>query len=69
MISDKDINVMTSREAAEYLKISMNALRDLCQKQLIPFVRVDNGHYRFSREALTRWLQQNEVRNARYCKY
>lgn len=69
MKSEAEINVMTSREAAEFLKISMNALRELCRKQLIPHVRVENGHYRFSKEALTSWFQHNEQRNGKYCKF
>lgn len=66
---DTGIDVMTSKEAAEFLKISTNALRELCKKQLIPYVRVGNGHYRFSRESLTRWFQHNEQRNGRYCNF
>ncbi|TKJ40652.1 hypothetical protein CEE37_06730 [candidate division LCP-89 bacterium B3_LCP] len=54
------LEVFDLREAAAFLRISENTLRDWVRKRKIPFSKV-NGSLRFKRSKLERWLDLNEI--------
>lgn len=60
---NQEITIWTSKEAAAFLKISEYSLREMCRKHLIPHSRVGNKHYRFTKETLTNWILEQEVKN------
>jgi len=52
--------LLKSREAAEYLSISERTLFQMTKDGKIPCVRMSRGLKRYSREALHRWIQQQQ---------
>ena len=50
--------VMTIHEVSEYLRIPISSLYRLAQSGKIPCQKVGR-HWRFHRESLDRWLQEN----------
>ena len=56
------IEIMTIRETAEYLRISLSSLYKLAQDGRIPCQKVGR-HWRFRREAIDRWLETNPNAN------
>jgi excisionase family DNA binding protein len=56
-MADKAPEIMTIREAADYLRISLSSLYKLAQEGRIPSQKVGR-HWRFRREGIDRWLEQ-----------
>jgi excisionase family DNA binding protein len=53
------MNVMTAKEAARYLRVSMFTLSKIeSQGQLVPY-RTPGGHRRYSLKMLNRYLNSN----------
>jgi excisionase family DNA binding protein len=57
---DESIEVMTSVEAAEYLKMHVKTVCRLAKEKKIPAKKV-GSEWRFLRSVLDRWLAQEEV--------
>jgi len=53
--------VMTIQEVSEYLRIPVSSLYRLAQSGKIPSQKVGR-HWRFRREAIDRWLEENPFR-------
>jgi excisionase family DNA binding protein len=49
-------------EAGDYLRISNRALRDLCKRRAVSYVRLDRLNWRFRRSALDAYLDRMTVR-------
>jgi excisionase family DNA binding protein len=52
--------VMTPREAAEYLNIHVRTIYRLAKNGMIPVCKV-GGHWRFSKAALDEWLSEDSA--------
>ncbi len=61
---DESIEVMTSVEAAEYLKMHVKTVCRLAKEKKIPAKKV-GSEWRFLRSVLDRWLAQEEVVEAK----
>lgn len=61
---EKDDVIMKPVEVAEYLKIPVSTLYKLCQEGKIPAMRVGK-HWRFRKEQINRWLDENLVSGGR----
>jgi excisionase family DNA binding protein len=59
---DTHPEVMTIHEVSEYLRIPISSLYRLAQSGKIPCQKVGR-HWRFRREAIDRWLEENPFRN------
>lgn len=55
--------VMTIEEASKYLRIPLSSLYKLAQNRKIPCQKVGR-HWRFRREAIDRWLEQQVPENS-----
>lgn len=53
--------VMNSKEAAEFLKISRGTLMKYVQEGLIPAQKL-GWQWRFSRQALLKWLESGQAK-------
>jgi excisionase family DNA binding protein len=49
------MTILTSREAAEFLRVSPRHLRELCKYSDIPHRQQGRGRITFSKEKLTDW--------------
>jgi excisionase family DNA binding protein len=58
--------VMTPREAAEYLNIHVRTIYRLAKNGMIPVCKV-GGHWRFSKAALDEWLSEDSAQR-RECR-
>lgn len=58
---EHEVTVMTYSQAAGFLGISANALRNLVYKKLIPHVRFTSRTVRFVREDLEKWVSAKKV--------
>src|SRR5262245_5222161 len=61
---DRSDQVLTSREARQFLKIGRTKLHELTQKQIIPAYRIGVGRtsaLRYLREDLLEWLVRQRV--------
>jgi len=56
------MQVMTAKEAAEYLRVSLFTLRKIEQQGLIVPYRTPGGHRRYSLEMLNEYLEGSRVR-------
>lgn len=54
--------IMTISETCDYLRIPRSSLYKLAQEGKIPCQKVGR-HWRFRREAIDRWLEENPFRN------
>ena len=54
--------IMTIMEMSKYLRIPRSSLYKLAQEGKIPCQKVGR-HWRFRREAIDRWLEENPLRN------
>ena len=54
--------VMIISEAAQYLRISLSSLYKLAQEGRIPCQKVGR-HWRFRKEAIDRWLEENRSKS------
>ena len=59
-----ELDVMTMDELAGYLKISKSTAYKLVREGKIPCQKVGR-HWRFRKETIDRWLDENEDRNDR----
>ena len=59
-----ELDVMTMDELAGYLKISKSTAYKLVREGKIPCQKVGR-HWRFRKETINRWLDENEDRNDR----
>jgi excisionase family DNA binding protein len=53
-------DILTVREAAEYLRLSSWSVYKLIRADKVPYQRV-GGAIRFSRRALLKWIEQGHV--------
>lgn len=62
-MTDERREILTTREAAEYLRVSVTSLRRMEKKgQLIPF-RTLGGHRRYSLAMLNEYLERSRRRS------
>lgn len=61
-MSNTPPEIMTIGETAKYLRISLSSLYKYAQEGKIPGQKVGR-HWRFRREAIERWLEENPFRN------
>jgi len=54
--------IMTIRETADYLRVSLSSLYKLAQEGRVPCQKVGR-HWRFRRESIDRWLEQTKPLN------
>ena len=57
--------ILTTKEAAEYLRVSEYTLRELCRKKQIPHFRIGNHLIRFDRHELIEWKNKQLRRSVR----
>ena len=55
-------DIMTINEACQYLRIPLSSMYKLAQEGKIPGQKVGR-HWRFRREAIDRWLEENPFRH------
>jgi excisionase family DNA binding protein len=58
---DSDRDFLTLEEAANFLHISTQALRKICNERRISFVKVHRTSWLFSQEALIDFIQQQTI--------
>ena len=57
IMTDKEMTILTAKEAAEYLRVSLYTLRKMeSEGGLVPF-RTPGGHRRYSRKMLDDYLE------------
>jgi len=56
---DKNDQIFTIKELAQYLKISISTLYKLAQEGKLPGQKIGK-HWRFRKKAIDRWLENNE---------
>ena len=64
--SDLEHEILTSREAQEFLRIGRTKLWELTRRNRIPAYRIGGGRtssLRYKKSELLQWLDQNRVRN------
>jgi excisionase family DNA binding protein len=59
---DSPIDLLTIREAAKLLKLSVSGVRRLQRQRRIPFIKL-GGSIRFDRRDLAKLLNKNRVRS------
>ena len=58
IMTDKEMTILTAKEAAEYLRVSLYTLRKMeSEGGLVPF-RTPGGHRRYSRKMLEDYLER-----------
>jgi len=65
--ADRQEEILTSREAREFLKIGRTKLWELTRESSIPAYRVGTGRtagLRYKRSELMAWLDNNRIRKA-----
>lgn len=63
-----DNEVMTRKEAAEFLRISQGSVAYLVKTDQIPYSRLGKRNVRFYRERLIEWMKERESVELRYEK-
>ena len=56
-----DKRLLTAKEAASYLRISLFTLRKIEQQGLIVPYRTPGGHRRYSQEMLNEYLEESRI--------
>jgi len=56
--------VLSAKEAAEFLKINLYTLYFYSRKKLIPSIRIGNRLVRFDKGDLEEWLQKHKTKEA-----
>ncbi|MFN2183411.1 MAG: helix-turn-helix domain-containing protein, partial [Anaerolineae bacterium] len=56
-----DKRLLTAKEAASYLRISLFTLRKIEQQGLIVPYRTPGGHRRYSQEMLNEYLEKSRI--------
>ncbi len=59
--SDRKLVLLTAREAAEYLRVSLSTLNRLERRGLLSPMRMPGGHRRYTLEMLNDCLTRNQV--------
>ena len=57
-MKDAQDDIMTVNEVAAYLKLHVSTVYKLAQEEKIPCIKI-GGRWRFSRERLKAWVQEN----------
>jgi len=55
--------IMTPVEVAEFLRVSRRTINHLVASEAIPFVRIGKRAVRFKREAVMKWLPEQNSKN------
>jgi excisionase family DNA binding protein len=58
---DNKPDIMTPDEVAEFLRVSRRTINNLVATEAIPFVRIGRRVVRFKRQALTKWLREQNI--------
>lgn len=58
------LTLLTAREAADYLRVSLSTLRRMERQGRLTALRTPGGHRRFSLDELNACLRQQEARPA-----
>lgn len=53
--------LLTPQQAAEYLAVDLDTLRDMRRRRQIPFVRLSERRYRYEALELQKWLAARRV--------
>jgi excisionase family DNA binding protein len=53
--------ILTPDEAAEFLRVSRRTINHLIAAEAIPFVRIGNRVVRFRRQAVMKWLREENT--------
>ena len=53
--------LLTPKQAAEYLAVDLDTLRDMRRRRQIPFVRLSERRYRYEVLELQKWLAARRV--------
>ncbi len=56
---DKEMTILTAREAAEYLRVSLYTLRKMEMEGLLTPFRTPGGHRRYSLQMLDEYLEKS----------
>jgi len=59
MTPNEEMTILTAREAAEYLRVSLYTLRKIEMEGLLDPFRTPGGHRRYSREMLEEYLEKS----------
>jgi excisionase family DNA binding protein len=59
--SEKKLILLTAREAADYLRVSLSTLNRLERRGLLLPLRMPGGHRRYTLEMLNDCLKHNQV--------
>jgi putative resolvase len=59
--SEKNLILLTAREAADYLRVSLSTLNRLERRGLLLPLRMPGGHRRYTLEMLNDCLKHNQV--------
>ncbi len=59
MTAEKDDEILTLQEAADFLKVGRNAMSKMVNERKIPGKKVGR-EWRFSRQALIEWLKNGK---------
>jgi excisionase family DNA binding protein len=61
MVEEEELTILTAREAAEYLRVSLYTLKKMeIEGSLIPF-RTPGGHRRYSLRMLNKYLEESRI--------
>ena len=65
MVVDEEMTILTAKEAAEYLRVSLYTLRRMeTEESLVPF-RTPGGHRRYSLKMLNEYLEKSRLSSRR----
>ena len=57
---DKEPEILTTDEAAELLRLSPYAVRDMARKKSLPAIKIGKG-WRFHRQGLLDWVKEGKA--------
>lgn len=53
-----DKSILVADEVAELLRVDRQRVYELARRGLLPVIRLGERQYRFSKNAVTRWLEE-----------
>ncbi len=56
-------NILKADEVANILRLDKQRVYELVRRQQIPFIRIGERQYRFSRRAINSWLEKGGTSN------
>lgn len=59
--AERQLDLMTTEEAAEFLKVKPETLRKKSSSRLIPHYRIPGAGVRFDRGELSAWVEQWKI--------